>query len=52
MPKSKIDTVGISLRMPAVLVSKIDSVAMERGFTRAEYIRHVVQNAIEKLESK
>ena len=52
MPKSKIDTIGIYIRMSEVLAGKMDAVAMERGFSRSEYIRHLIQNAVEKEESK
>jgi metal-responsive CopG/Arc/MetJ family transcriptional regulator len=52
MPKCKIETTGLYIRISETLITKLDAVAMERGFNRSEYIRHLIQNAVEKEESK
>ena len=52
MPKCQIETTGLYIRISDILIKKLDSVAVERGFNRSEFIRHLIQNAIEKEERK
>lgn len=52
MSKCQIETTGLYIRISDTLIKKLDSVAVERGFNRSEFIRHLIQNAIEKEENK
>ena len=52
MPKTKTQTESINIRMSEQLASGLDMVADKKGLSRTEFIRFLIQNAVEKEESK
>lgn len=52
MPRAKVNTTGIFLKISRILLDRMDAVAKEKGMSRSEFTRHLIQNAIEKEEDK
>ena len=52
MIRPKVQTVSINIRMSEHLASGLDMVADKKGLSRTEFLRFLIQNAIEKEESK
>lgn len=52
MPRTKVQTTGIFLKISQILLEKMDVVAKSKGLSRSEFTRLLIQNAVEKEEDK
>ena len=52
MPKVKTHTSNVNIRMSPQLIEGLDAIALSKGMSRTEYLRFMIQTAIEKEQTK